>query len=100
SATPDRFMRDGRTLPFGAAVNSGLAVGVPGLIKAMELAHKQQGNLPWAELFQPAIRLAEEGFPVSHRMHMMIAKNKGLAKQAGAAAYFFDDQGKPWPVGY
>ena len=100
SATPDRFMRDGRTLPFGAAVNSGLAVGVPGLIKAMDLAHKQQGNLPWAELFRPAIQLAEEGFPVSHRMHMMIAKNEGLTKQAGAAAYFFDDHGKPWPAGH
>ncbi|WP_397475210.1 gamma-glutamyltransferase [Pusillimonas sp.] len=100
SATPERFMRDGRPLPFGAAINSGLSVGVPGLLRAMELAHMQQGKLPWHDLFAPAIKLAEEGFPVSHRMHSMISRSKGLAEQAAAAAYFFDEEGKPWPVGH
>lgn len=100
SATPERFMRGSRTMSFSASVNSGLSVGVPGLLRAMELAHKQQGKLPWADLFAPAIRIAEEGFPVSHRLHTMIAKSKPLAEQSAAAAYFFDRQGKAWPIGH
>lgn len=100
SATPERFMQNGRPMPYGAAINSGLSVGVPGLLKAMELAHKQQGKLPWPDLFGPAIRLAEEGFPVSPRMHFMIGRYKGLAEQADAKAYFFNEGGKPWPVGH
>ncbi len=100
SATPERFMRNGRPLPFSESVNSGLSVGVPGLLRTLELAHKKQGKLPWADLFQPAIKIAEEGFPVSPRLHIMIAKSKALAEQDAAASYYFDQQGKPWPVGH
>jgi len=100
AAQPARFMHDGRPLSYGAAVNSGLSVGVPGVLRAMELAHRQQGNLPWSELFQPAIRLAEQGFRVSPRLHKLIAANKALAGQDAAAAYFLDDRGRPWPVGH
>ncbi|TFL15150.1 gamma-glutamyltransferase [Pusillimonas caeni] len=100
SAQPARFMRDGRTLSYGAAVNSGLSVGVPGVLRAMELAHKRQGKLPWSELFKPAIRLAEQGFRVSPRLHKLVSENKALASQGAAAAYFLDERGRPWPVGH
>src|SRR5690606_6834133 len=100
SATPARFMRNRKPLPFSASVNSGLSVGVRGVLRVLDLAHKEEGRLPWAELFQPAIQIAENGFPVSHRLHVMIAKSKALAEQDAAAAYYFDKQGKPWPVGH
>ncbi|WP_413817078.1 gamma-glutamyltransferase [Pusillimonas sp.] len=100
SAQPARFVRDGRTLSYGAAVNSGLSVGVPGVLRAMELAHERQGKLPWSELFQPAIRLAEQGFRVSPRLHKLVSENKALAGQSAAAAYFLDERGRPWPVGH
>lgn len=99
-AKPDRFMDHGQPVGYGAAVNSGLSVGVPGVLRMFELAHGQQGKLPWAELFQPAIDVAEAGFQVSPRLHAMLSRNKALAKQQAAAAYYFDKQGKPWPVGY
>ncbi|CAM5534728.1 gamma-glutamyltransferase [Eoetvoesiella caeni] len=100
AAMPGRFMADGKPLPYRAAVNSGLAVGVPGVLRALEMAHKQHGKLPWAALFQPAIRLAEEGFRVSPRMHAMLRNSPELARQQAAAAYFFDPAGQPWPVGH
>ena len=67
-ATVDMFMRDGEVMPFREAWQSGLAVGVPGAVALYKRAHDNHGQLPWAELFQPAIQLAEQGFAVSPRM--------------------------------
>jgi len=66
----------------------------------MELAHGRHGRLPWAELFEPALQLAQEGFAVTPRLHLMISKSRGLAENAKAGGYFFDSQGRPWPVGH
>lgn len=100
AARADRFLRDGRPLPFGELVNSGISVGVPGLVRMMELAHRHEGKLPWAELFEPAIQIAENGFTVSHRLHTMLARSRSLARQPAAAAYYLDPNGEPWPVGH
>lgn len=101
AARPDRFLdADGKPLPFAQAVNNGMSVGVPGLLRGLELAHKEAGVLPWADLFQPAIDLAEQGFAVSPRLHTLLAGNKALPTQAAAAAYFYAPDGAPWPVGH
>lgn len=100
AARSDRFMRDGHALPFMAAVNSGLSVGVPGVLRALALLHAREGRLPWKTLFQPAIRLAEQGFLVSPRLHALLEQNQALRKQPAAAAYFYDAHGQAWPVGY
>ena len=93
-----RFVRDGKALAFGAAVNSGLSVGTPGVLRMLELAHRQHGRLPWKRLFQPAIDLAQQGFPVSARLHAQIAGNRELFAQLTARDYFYP-QGKPAPIG-
>ena len=65
-ARPDMFLdEDGAPLPWLERIQSGHAVGVPGAIALYALAHERWGQLPWARLFEPAIRLAEEGFEVS-----------------------------------
>ncbi len=99
AVTSQLFIKDGKPLGFADAVNSGLSVGVPGVLHALELAHQRHGRLPWARLLQPAIRLAEEGFAVSPRLHAQIKGNRDLAAQAAARAYFYL-QDQPAPVGY
>jgi gamma-glutamyltranspeptidase/glutathione hydrolase len=89
---------DGKPLSFHEAVVGGRSVGVPGTVKMLELAHREHGRLPWAALFQPAIRLAEEGFPVSLRLHTLLKSDAYLQKDPVARAYFFRD-GAPLAVG-
>mgnify|MGYP000026504057 FL=1 len=91
---------DGEPMGFWDAVVGGRSVGTPGLLRMLELAHRDHGRLPWARLFQPAIRLAEEGFAVSPRLHSLIAGDKYLKRYPETAAYFHDDDGNPLPVGH
>jgi len=100
TARSNRFMLGGKAIPFRDAVNSGLSVGTPGLLRVLGLAHQAQGKLPWARLFEPAIALAEQGFAVSPRLHAMLVDNTDLPRQPAAAAYFYDDAGRAWPVGH
>ena len=101
AATPELFLdADGKPLSREAAMASGLSVGVPGVLAALKLMHDKYGKLPWAELFQPAIALARDGFPVSPRLAKMLADIGPETFAPEARAYFFDAAGRPWPVGY
>src|SRR5215813_9257018 len=63
-ASPTIFMKDGKySSEFHH--NGSLAVGVPGTVAGLYLAWKEQGQLPWKRLVQPAIKLARDGFPVN-----------------------------------
>ena len=99
SATPEMFLGpDGQPLQFYDAVVGGLSVGVPGVVRMLELAHQERGKLPWAQLFQPAIKLAEQGFPISPRLAESIAGDKYLGTMPDASRYFYAD-GKPLAAG-
>jgi gamma-glutamyltranspeptidase/glutathione hydrolase len=102
AATPALFLRpDGTPMPFREAMEGGRSVGVPGLLRMLEAAHREHGRLPWARLIEPAIRLSETGFAVSPRLAAAIAGNAdALRRDPGARAYFFDAAGSPWPVGH
>ena len=101
AATENLFIKaDGKPMAFMEAVVGGRSVGVPGTVRMLELAHKEHGKLPWSQLFQPAITLAENGFLVSPRLHTLLAGETELIRDPVAAAYFYDANGKPWPVGH
>jgi gamma-glutamyltranspeptidase/glutathione hydrolase len=101
AATPALFLRDGRPMPFLEAIMGGRAVGVPGTLPVLEAAHRGPGKQPWARLFEPAIRLAEEGFPVSARLSREIAADTlPLRRDPASAAYFFSPDGLPLPPGH
>ncbi len=87
-------------LSFQAAAVGGRAVGTPGVLHMLALAHRQHGRLPWRQLFEPAIALAEEGFPVGPRLHALLSDAATLRQDPAAATYFFDTSGQPWPVGH
>src|SRR3989475_9793679 len=100
AAKPGRFLgTDGKPLDWPAAVISGKSVGVPGLLRLLELAHRRHGKLPWAELFEPAIHLAQKGFPISPRLNALIAADRFLRLDANARRMFYLPDGKPKPAG-
>nr|WP_197053283.1 gamma-glutamyltransferase [Halomonas xinjiangensis] len=98
-ASETLFLDDeGEPMEFLDAVVSGRGVGVPGVVRMLESAHDAYGQLPWAELFEPAITLAEEGFPVSERLNRLLAEEEHLASDPLAARYFYNE-GEPVAVG-
>jgi gamma-glutamyltranspeptidase/glutathione hydrolase len=94
------FQQDGESLNWWEALAGGRAVGVPGVVAMMEKVHRQHGKLPWAELFEDAIKLSEEGFEVSPKLAASIAKgtNPALGRYEATWNYFFPD-GKPLQAG-
>jgi gamma-glutamyltranspeptidase/glutathione hydrolase len=99
AARPDRFLdAAGRPMRFFEAVVGGRSVGVPGVLRMLELAHRRHGRLAWASLFEPAIRLAEQGFVVSPRLSRAIGAERYL-RQDRARAYFHNADGTPLAAG-
>jgi gamma-glutamyltranspeptidase/glutathione hydrolase len=99
AARAGRFLREDNTpMGFVDAVVGGRSVGVPGVLRMLELAHAQHGRLPWNELFPPAIAAAEQGFPLSPRLHAQLEREPYLPSDPEARAIFYQD-GKARPVG-
>jgi gamma-glutamyltranspeptidase/glutathione hydrolase len=77
----------------GDSVRTTKAVGVPGSVAGMELAHKKWGKLPWAQLVEPAVNLARSGFPVEKSL--AAALNKVLPETAKSHPEFHRVFSKP-----
>ncbi|MDP3906304.1 gamma-glutamyltransferase [Novosphingobium sp.] len=94
------FYVDGKPLTVPQAIPGGRSVGVPGNIRMMAEAHRAHGKLPWSALFQPAIRLARDGFTVTPRLAAFLDRFKASAAltEAGRAIYYQPD-GNPIPAG-
>lgn len=100
NARPDRFLgADGRPRPFDQAYPGGLSVGVPGNIRLMAMAHGRWGKLPWARLFEPAIRLADEGFAVSRSTARFLVQWAPMWKDFPDARRIYWRDGKPLAAG-
>ena len=91
---------DGRPQAYGDAVFGGRAVATPGVVKMLEAAHRVHGSLPWAQLFEPAIALAEQGFAISPRLHGLMQADRLLRRDALARAFYYAADGTALPVGH
>ena len=95
----------GSSLPYSTRVG-GRAVGAPGVLRMLEMAWKENGKLPWARLFEPAIRLCEQGFAISPRMFSATAGDARQSREPRlnaqplqAPAYFYNTDGTPKAIG-
>ena len=77
----------------------GVAVGVPGMVRGTALALERYGNLRLADVIQPAIKLADEGFAATPRYTAVSCNNGGRSTNSPEAAAYFCPNGQPVPVG-
>ncbi|MFG1795046.1 gamma-glutamyltransferase [Nocardia sp. NPDC049149] len=85
-----------QSAPKPNARASGRSIGVPGVLRMLEMAHREHGKTSWRELFDPAIGLADKGFPIGPRLAAQIAEQaKNLAVDDAAKAYFLNPDGTP-----
>lgn len=62
-----------RSAPRPNARASGRSIGVPGILRMLEMVHNEHGRTPWRDLFGPAVTLADGGFDISARMGAAIS---------------------------
>ncbi|WP_326913469.1 gamma-glutamyltransferase [Sphingopyxis chilensis] len=100
AAKPGRFLGpDGTPRGYMDVIPGGLSVGVPGNMRLMEMAHRKWGKLEWKALFQPAIKLAEEGFLVTPALNNWLVQFEPMWKDFPDARAIYYVDGKPAPVG-
>ncbi|HET8690753.1 MAG TPA: gamma-glutamyltransferase family protein [Steroidobacteraceae bacterium] len=100
AAPPDMFLRaNGEPMSYAEAVVSGRSTGVPGAIAMLGAVHARQGRLPWARLFEPAIRAAERGIVVPKRLARFLNSEAPQAKEPDVRALFSRPDGTPLQAG-
>ena len=76
------------------------AAGVPGTVAGLALAHARHGRLPWRTLLEPAIRLAEQGFPVGPELARSLREaRERMAPWPASAKAFFKPDGSAYQPG-
>ena len=117
AAGPRWFEMNGQFLSVPQAIPGGRSVGVPGNVALMAEAHRRRGRLPWKRLFEPAIRLAKNGFAITPRLvqfldryrpagnvapelrSLMTGGAAGAGFSAESRALFYTPEGLPLPAG-
>lgn len=89
-----------QTTPLPNARRSGRSIGTPGVLHMLDTAHRDHGRLTWKELFDPAIKIATDGFRISPRMAASVAGSAtDLSRDPEARAYFLDANNAALPAG-
>jgi len=100
AARPDMFLDEsGEPLSYRDAVLSGHSTGVPGAVAMLGAVHARHGALPWARLFEPAIRAAESGIEVPQRLARFANSTFPQAAEADVHALFSRVDGTPVQAG-
>ncbi|HIK12064.1 MAG TPA: gamma-glutamyltransferase [Oscillatoriaceae cyanobacterium M33_DOE_052] len=98
-ATRDMYLdENGEVIPR-ASLDGHLAAAVPGTVAGLSEVHRHYGNLPWHQLVEPAITLAEEGFLVKNRFLQFAGRRQEIFRQNAAARAVFTKNGEMYQVG-
>ena len=101
AASPTMFLDSaGNELPFTVSNFGGLPVGVPGALRMLEMAHSEHGRLAWADLFAPAIELAENGFEITPRLYFLLDQFANLARAEPFRQRYYDASGRAREAGF
>jgi gamma-glutamyltranspeptidase/glutathione hydrolase len=92
AAKPERFLKDGKPMGFMEAAVGGRSVGVPGVLRMLELAHRRHGRLPWNELFDAAIRTADQGFLPTPKLRAALERENHLREDPAARRIFYSGE--------
>ncbi|MBV2351922.1 gamma-glutamyltransferase [Synechococcus sp. HK05] len=99
-AGPDLFLNPDGSVNRERALRSLLSTGVPGTVAGLTRVQARYGCLPLAAVMQPAIDLAEQGFPVGAELSASLAAAAPLLKAHPASArQFFKPGGQPYQPG-
>jgi len=71
------------------------AVAVPTYLATLEHAIARYATMPVPELLAAAIRLAEDGYPVTDRQHELMDSFQSVLRTRGAGKFFLDESGAP-----
>lgn len=100
AAAHPRMFQPEPPVSFQNLMYGGLPVGVPGIMRLFELAHRDHGRLPWADLFVPAIELAEQGFEISPRLYFLLDRAARSPQGEQFHAHYFDADGNAFATGH
>ena len=89
AARAERFLG----MDFMDAMVGGRSVGVPGVLRMLELAHRRHGRLPWSELFEYGIFAAAEGFRMPARLHAQLEREPFLREDPAARGIYYEADG-------
>ena len=86
SSTSEMFLEGDNVVKFGHLVNA-----VPGSVAGLLKAHEVHGSLPLSILLKPAIRLAKNGFEVTHDLNFVLTWGaESLLKNQVSKEKFYD----------
>jgi gamma-glutamyltranspeptidase / glutathione hydrolase len=98
AATANMFLDSAGNVSDSLSLVGHLASGVPGSVAGMWEAHRRFGSLPWAELVEPAVHLAE-GIVVHERLANSLRSMADRLNRYPATAAVFLPGGRPPRVG-
>ena len=98
-ASPTMFLDENGELIKGSNHNGALSVGVPGTVAGLYLAHQKYGELPWKDLVQPAIDMANNGVALSYALASHANKIHNSDNPEFLKSLYLDSLGVPLKFG-
>ena len=94
AATKDMYLGNDGKVKDNSNHAGPLSVGVPGTVAGLWMAHQRLGKLPWKTLLEPAIKLAENGFPSTWAMQGFLKRIQREKQKYPTTAEAFLKNGK------